>query len=83
MHQQLCVSCLCTSIWVQVYYYNTSTGESSWQKPEGFEGNTAAGKGTPTPASSEGIPLTGWSEVTCTDGRKYYYHAEREVSAAF
>ncbi|KAL0027442.1 hypothetical protein WJX77_001554 [Trebouxia sp. C0004] len=65
----------------QVYYHNTSTEESSWQKPEGFEGNAAAGKGTPTPASSEGIPLTGWSEVTCTDGRKYYYHAERQETS--
>ena len=65
---------------MQVYYHNTSTGESSWVKPEGFEGDAAAGKGAPTPVSSEAIPTTGWSEVTCSDGRKYYYHADRKVS---
>lgn len=67
---------------MQVYYHNTSTGESSWQKPAGFEGDAAAGQGAPTPVSSDLIPLTGWAEVTCTDARKYYYHAERGVSAA-
>ena len=63
-----------------MYYHNTLTGESSWQKPAGFEGGPAAGPGLPTPVSSDKIPTTGWSEVTCSDGRKYYYHAQSEVS---
>ena len=64
---------------VQVYYHNPSTRESSWQKPEGFEGDAESAGAAPRPVSSNQIPNTGWSEVTCSDGRKYYYHAKREV----
>ena len=64
----------------QVYYHNTVTGESSWQKPEGFSGQIGTAGGTPVPISSEDIPMTGWAEVTCIDRRKYFYHADRQVS---
>lgn len=66
---------------MQVYYHNPSTGESSWQKPEGFEGDAGFAGAAPVPISSDQIPNTGWSEVTCSDGRKYYYHAGKEVRA--
>ena len=66
---------------MQVYYHNPSTGESSWQKPAGFEGDAGSAGAAPVPISSEQIPNTGWSEVTCSDGRKYYYHAAKEVHA--
>lgn len=66
---------------MQVYYHNPSTGESSWQKPEGFEGDAGSAGAAPVPISSEQIPNTGWSEVTCSDGRRYYYHAAKEVRA--
>ena len=66
---------------MQVYYHNPSTGESSWQKPEGFQGDAGSAGAAPVPISSEQIPNTGWSEVTCSDGRKYYYHAAKEVCA--
>ena len=66
---------------MQVYYHNPSSGESSWQKPEGFEGDAGFAGAAPVPISSEQIPNTGWSEVTCSDGRKYYYHAAKEVQA--
>lgn len=65
---------------LQVYYHNTVTGESSWQKPEGFNGKVGVAGGTPVPISSEDIPMTGWAEVACIDGRKYFYHADRQVS---
>lgn len=64
---------------LQVYYHNPSTGESSWQKPERFEGNAGSAGAAPIPISSEQIPNTGWSEVTCADGRKYFYHAGKQV----
>ena len=67
---------------MQVYYHNPATGDSSWQKPEGFEGNAASNGAVPIPVSSEDIPNTGWAEVTCSDGRKYYYHAKNEVATA-
>lgn len=70
---------MCLALHLQVYYHNPSTGESSWQKPEGFEGNVGSAGAAPVPISSEQIPNTGWSEVTCSDGRKYYYHAGKEV----
>ena len=66
---------------MQVYYHNPSTGESSWQKPEGFQGDAGSAGAAPVPISSQQIPNTGWSEVTCSDGRKYYYHAAKEVRA--
>ncbi|KAL3161297.1 hypothetical protein ABBQ38_009653 [Trebouxia sp. C0009 RCD-2024] len=65
----------------QVYYHNPSTGESSWQKPERFEGNAGSAGAAPIPISSEQIPNTGWSEVTCADGRKYFYHAGKQETS--
>ena len=67
---------------LQVYYHNPATGDSSWQKPEGFEGTVTTGSAAPVPVSSEDIPTTGWAEVTCSDGRKYYYHAKNEVKSS-
>lgn len=74
-------TCHMPSLHMQVYYHNPSTGESSWQKPEGFEGVAGSAGAAPIPISSDQIPNTGWAEVTCSDGRKYYYHAGKEVCA--
>lgn len=63
----------------QVYYFNTLTEESAWDKPADFVGGDAAETGEPTPVSSFRIPGTDWTEVLCDDGRKYYYNSATEV----
>lgn len=38
-----------------VYYYNSVSGESSWEKPEGFSGNADKASSNPVPVSSGGL----------------------------
>lgn len=66
-------------IYPQVYYFNTLTEESAWDKPADFVGGDAAETGEPTPVSSFLVPGTDWTEVLCDDGRKYYYNSATEV----
>ena len=61
----------------QVYYHNKVTGGSTWSKPEGFDGNVAA---APVPIAANKVKGTDWSEVTCSDSRKYYFNPETQVS---
>nr|XP_060625353.1 WW domain-binding protein 4 isoform X2 [Anolis sagrei ordinatus]XP_060625354.1 WW domain-binding protein 4 isoform X2 [Anolis sagrei ordinatus] len=49
-----------------VYYYNTLSGESQWEKPEGFQDNT---EGSQT-----------WIEGTSDNGLTYYYNTETGAS---
>ena len=64
----------------QVYYFNTLTEESAWDKPADFEGDGGEETtGVPTPVSSFLIPGTPWTEVTCDDSRKYYFNSVTEV----
>jgi transcription elongation regulator 1 len=67
----------------QVYYHNTMTGESSWERPEGFSGDgvTAVAEGPPVPVAQASIAGTEWYEVKCQDGRRYYFnHGTQETA---
>lgn len=54
----------------QVYYFNTVTQDSSWEKPEGFEGEVLDVAEQPVPVATETITGTDWTRVKCKDGRK-------------
>ncbi|XP_054831077.1 WW domain-binding protein 4 isoform X2 [Eublepharis macularius] len=52
-----------------MYYYNTLSGESQWEKPEGFEDNL-----------QDSQRLAQWVEGVSEDGQTYYYNTETGVS---
>ncbi|BDA46960.1 Transcription elongation regulator 1 [Coccomyxa sp. Obi] len=58
----------------QVYYYNTLTNESTWEKPEGYKGDASKASAQPKPLATQLIKGTDWSEVVCEDGKKYFYN---------
>jgi WW domain len=67
---------------LQVYYYNTVTGDSSWSTPEDFAGNapTGSGGGASVPISTTPVKGTSWSEILCSDGKTYYHNSATQVS---
>lgn len=65
----------------QVYYFNTITSESSWSEPEGYTGDAPAATAAAA-ISSTRCKGTRWSEVLCSDGRKYYQHLDTGVGPA-
>eukprot|EP00887_Chlorella_sp_A99_P005017 scaffold4.g5017.t1 len=51
-----------------VYYHNSLTKESTYQRPEGFAGDVEQLSSKPVPVSSERVPGTEWTEVSCQAG---------------
>ncbi|MCE3217089.1 hypothetical protein HAX54_010315 [Datura stramonium] len=59
-----------------IYYYNSLTGESTYEKPAGFRGEPGKVAAQPTPVSWEKLAGTDWALVATNDGQKYYYNTK-------
>lgn len=57
------------------YFYNTQTGESQWDKPEEFQGESVSSD--PIVA----ISSSAWMEAVSPDGYTYYYNTETGESS--
>ncbi|KAF6160791.1 hypothetical protein GIB67_035992 [Kingdonia uniflora] len=63
-----------------VYYYNAVTGESTYEKPSGFKGESNKATVQSAAVSCEKLAGTDWALVTTDDGKKYYYNTKNKVS---
>uniref|UniRef100_A0A1J3HXB7 Pre-mRNA-processing protein 40C n=1 Tax=Noccaea caerulescens TaxID=107243 RepID=A0A1J3HXB7_NOCCA len=64
-----------------VYYYNSVTGQSTYEKPPGFERQPDKVPVQPIPVSMENLHGTDWALVSTNDGKKYYYNNKTKVSS--
>ncbi|KAG6557468.1 hypothetical protein Mapa_000741 [Marchantia paleacea] len=64
-----------------VYYYNSVTGRSTYDKPAGFTGEAEKVTAQPTPVSWERLNGTDWALVTTNDGKKYYYNTKSQATS--
>jgi len=64
-----------------LYYYNSVTGQSTYEKPPGFGGEPDKVPVQPIPVSMESLPGTDWALVSTNDGKKYYYNNKTKVSS--
>ncbi|CAA2980143.1 pre-mRNA-processing 40C isoform X1 [Olea europaea subsp. europaea] len=64
-----------------VYYYNSLTGVSTYEKPLGFKDEPDKAAMQPTPISWEKLAGTDWAVVTTNDGRRYYYNTRTQLSS--
>ncbi|XP_074521005.1 WW domain-binding protein 4 [Halichoeres trimaculatus] len=72
-------------VWVEgqsddgnIYYYNTVTGESQWEKPEGFQEQSSS---FAQPAQTASFSGCAWMEALSPDGFTYYYNTETGESS--
>lgn len=64
-----------------IYYYNSVTGQSTYDQPPGFQGEVDKVAAQPTPVSWEMIGGTGWAMVTTNDAKRYYYHRDTQATS--
>ncbi|CAI9097006.1 OLC1v1033288C1 [Oldenlandia corymbosa var. corymbosa] len=64
-----------------VYYYNSVTGQSTYDKPSGFVGEPEKVIAHPTPVSLENLDGSDWVLVTTNDGKRYYYNKKTKLSS--
>jgi len=55
----------------KVYYHNTETNETSWEKPDELKTGQER---------AVGAAQTAWKEFTAASGKKYFYNAETKVT---
>jgi len=65
----------------QVYYFNTETNSSSWEKPAGFNADVSTVKAEVKPVASKQVAGTDWSEVTTDDGKRYFYNLKTKETS--
>lgn len=64
-----------------LYYYNTISGESTYERPFKFKGEPEKTALQIIPVSWEKLSGTNWSLVTTNDLKKYYYNTVNKVSS--
>ncbi|KAL7001545.1 hypothetical protein U1Q18_002698 [Sarracenia purpurea var. burkii] len=64
-----------------LYYYNALTGESTYEKPDGFRGEPDKVTTQSTPVSWEKLAGTDWALVSTIDGKRYYHNTKTKLSS--
>ena len=67
------------------YYFNASTGESTWERPVDYQPVTVMPAASTTISASQKSGSNAnvgasWREMTAQNGRKYYYNTVTKVS---